>query len=307
MEIRKAERKKSKLRLGLAGPSGSGKTYSALQLAFGIGSKVGMIDTENGSGDLYAHLGDYDIITLQAPYAVHKYLEAIEAFEEGGYDVIIIDSLSHAWSGEGGLLDKQGRIADRTGNSYTAWRTVTPDHNALVEAMLQSRCHIIATVRSKQEYVMDKDEKTGKTSIKKVGMAPVQREGMEYEFTVFLDIAMDHTASASKDRTRLFDGQIVKMDKKTGKKLFTWLNEGIEVQETPREKIAIMAKINQLYPKLVNGQIVEKIKEITKLDPVEENFAEILTRLDRVIEERKMLEASTEKIMSDKVAAAAAK
>ena len=307
MEIRKAERKKSKLRLGLAGPSGSGKTYSALQLAFGIGGKIGLIDTENGSGDLYAHLGEYDIITLQAPYTAQKYIDAIDAFEEGGYDVIIIDSLSHAWSGEGGLLDKQGRIADRTGNSYTAWRTVTPDHNALVEAMLQSRCHIIATVRSKQEYVMDKDEKTGKTTIKKVGLAPVQREGLEYELSIFFEIAMDHTASATKDRTRLFDGQIVKLDKKTGKKLLTWLNEGIEVPETPREKIEIMTKIKQLYPDLVNGQIVEKIKELTQLDPVEENFADILTRLDAIIEERQTSDTSKKKIMSDKVAAAAAK
>ena len=127
MEIRKATRKKAKLRLGLVAPSGAGKTYSALQLAFGLGGKVGMIDTEHGSGDLYANIGEYDIINLDAPYTIAKYRSAIKAFEDAGYSSIIIDSLSHAWAGEGGLLDKQGKIADSgKGNSYTAWRTITP-------------------------------------------------------------------------------------------------------------------------------------------------------------------------------------
>ncbi|MFN8994406.1 MAG: ATP-binding protein, partial [Pseudomonadota bacterium] len=162
--------------MGIAAPSGAGKTYSALKLAFGLGGKAGMIDTENGSGDLYAHLGDYDIIPLTAPYTADKYRAAIKAFEDAGYSTIIIDSLSHAWAGEGGLLDKHGKIADsgRGGNSFAAWRQVTPDHNALVEAMLQSDCHIIATMRSKTEYVIEEDEK-GKKTPRKIGMAPVQR------------------------------------------------------------------------------------------------------------------------------------
>jgi len=195
MEIRKAERKKAKLRLGIAAPSGAGKTYSALLLAFGLGGKVGLIDTEHGSGDLYAHLGDYDIIGIEAPYTVAKYTQAIKAFEQAGYNTVIIDSLSHAWSGDGGLLDKQGKMADRGTNSFAAWRTITPEHNALVDAMLSSPCHIIATMRAKQEYVLETNAK-GKQEPKKVGMAPVQREGMEYEFTVMLDVDMNHIASA---------------------------------------------------------------------------------------------------------------
>lgn len=228
MEIRKAQRRKAKLRLGLAGPSGSGKTFGALKLAFGLGGKVGMIDTEHGSGDLYAHLGEYDIIQIEAPYTAQKYLQAIDAFESAGYGVIIIDSLSHAWAGDGGLLDKQGKAAARIGNSYTAWREVTPDHNALVDAMLQSPCHIIATMRSKTEYVMETNDK-GKQAPKKVGMAPVQRDGMEYEFTVFLDLAIDHTATASKDRTSLFDGQYFKVTEDTGATLLQWLDTGADV------------------------------------------------------------------------------
>jgi hypothetical protein len=227
MEIRKAERKKAKLRLGIAAPSGAGKTYSALLLAFGLGGKVGLIDTEHGSGDLYAHLGDYDIISIEAPYTIAKYLQAIKAFEAAGYSTIIIDSLSHAWAGDGGLLDKQGKIAG-SGNGYAAWRTITPEHNSLVTAMLASPCHIIATVRSKQDYVQEKDERTGKTVIRKVGLAPVQRDGLEFEFSVMLTIDDQHIAHASKDRTSLFDGRYFKIDQSTGKELLTWLENGVE-------------------------------------------------------------------------------
>ncbi|MDA8178329.1 MAG: ATP-binding protein [Deltaproteobacteria bacterium] len=228
--FRKAERSKAKLRCGLAGPSGSGKTYSALLMAFGLGGRVAMIDTENGSGDLYAHLGEYDICPITSPFTPDKYVAAIKQAEAAGYDVVIIDSLSHAWAGEGGLLDMQGKIADSgKGNSYTAWRSVTPKHNALVEAMLQSKAHVIATMRSKQDYVQQRDEKTGKAEIKKVGMAPIQREGMEYEFTIMFDLTMDHTAIPSKDRTSIFDGGLLKPSPEMGKTLLEWLNAGKDV------------------------------------------------------------------------------
>lgn len=230
MQIRKAERRKAKLRLGIAAPSGAGKTYSALLMAFGLGGTVGMIDTEHGSGDLYAHLGDYDVISIEAPYTVDKYVKAIKAFEEAGYSTIIIDSLSHAWAGDGGLLDKQGKMADRGTNSFAAWRTITPEHNNLVDAMLRSPAHIIATMRAKQEYVLETNDK-GKQQPKKVGMAPVQREGMEYEFTVMLDVDMHHIASASKDRTSLFDGRFFKIGKETGTELLQWLEMGADMPD----------------------------------------------------------------------------
>lgn len=236
MEIRKAERKKAKLRLGIAAPSGAGKTYGALLLAFGLGGKVGLIDTEHGSGDLYAHLGDYDIISIEAPYTVQKYLQAIKAFEAAGYSTIIIDSLSHAWAGDGGLLDKQGKIAGN-GNGYAAWRTVTPEHNSLVTAMLSSPCHIIATVRSKQDYVQEKDQ-NNKTVIRKVGLAPVQRDGLEYEFSVMLNIDEQHITSASKDRTSLFDGRYFKLSQEIGAELLTWLEAGAEPPKVDEKLIA---------------------------------------------------------------------
>lgn len=232
--IRKAERRKAKLRLAIIGPTGSGKTYSALQLAFGLGGKVGMIDTENGSGDLYANVGDYDIITLEAPYTVQKYREAIRAFEDEGYETIIIDSLTHAWSGEGGLLDKSSQLekSGKAKNSFAAWREITPEHNKLIEEMLGSPCHIIGTMRVKTEYVLEANDK-GKMVPRKVGLAPVQRDGLEYEFTLVLDVDASHVASASKDRTGLFDGWYDKITPETGNRLLDWLNTGRDAPQRP--------------------------------------------------------------------------
>jgi len=219
-QFHKAERKKGKLRLAIA-VRGSGKTYSALLIALGLGGRIAMIDTERGSGELYDHLGEYDACTIHPPFEPKKYVEAIRAAEDLGYETIIIDSLSHAWVGQGGLLDVHGHIADKTGNSWSAWRQVTPKHNELVDAMLQSKCHIIATMRSKMEYAQV--EENGKKQVKKLGMSPIQRDGMEYEFTVFIDLDQQHTATTTKDRTTLFDGQYFIPTIETGKTLLAWL------------------------------------------------------------------------------------
>jgi len=219
----KAERKKGKLRLAIAGPAGAGKTYSALLIAFGLGGRIALIDTERGSGELYDHLGAYDVCGIEAPFEPRKYIEAIKEAEELGYGIILIDSLSHAWVGQGGLLDVHGHIADKTGNSWAAWRQVTPKHNELVDAMLQSKCHIIATMRSKMEYAQV--EENGKKHVKKLGMGPIQRDGMEYEFTVFMDLDHNHTAAATKDRTTLFDGRYFVPTVETGKLLLDWLEK----------------------------------------------------------------------------------
>ena len=220
-QFHKAERKKGKLRLAIAGPAGSGKTNSALLIALGLGGRIAMIDTERGSGELYDHLGEYDACTVHPPFEPRKYVEVIRAAEDLGYETIIIDSLSHAWIGQGGLLDVHGHIADKTGNSWSAWRQVTPKHNELVDAMLQSKCHIIATMRSKMEYTQV--EENGKKQVKKLGMSPIQRDGMEYEFTVFIDLDHHHTATATKDRTTLFDGQYFVPTVETGRTLLAWL------------------------------------------------------------------------------------
>ena len=236
-QIRKAERRKARLRLGMIGASGSGKTLSSLLIAYGLvgdWSKIGLIDTEQGSGELYVgteisgvKIGEYMYGRITPPFEVSRYLEAVHALEQAGAEVIIVDSLSHAWAGEGGLLDKQGKIADRIKNSYTAWREVTPEHNQLVEVMLQSSSHIIACLRAKTEYALEETDK-GKKAPKKVGMAPIQRDGLEYEFTVVLDLDQKHTASSSKDRTGMFDGRYFTPGPDTGKELLAWLEMGTD-------------------------------------------------------------------------------
>src|SRR6476661_4204777 len=235
-EIPRATKRRAKLRLGMSGPAGSGKTYSALLIAGGLGGRIGLIDTEHGSGDLYADLlpDGYDVLQLTPPFTPARYIEAIHALEDAGVQTIIVDSLTHAWTGEGGSLDRQGKIADKSGNSWQAWRQVTPEHNALVEALLQSPCHIIATMRAKTDYVQEKDERTGKQIVRKIGLAPIMRDGIEYEFTTFFELDVHHMAFAGKDRTRLFDGTIFKPEIETGRMLLGWLDSGVDAPAVKR-------------------------------------------------------------------------
>ena len=229
--FRKAERRKAKLRLAITGPAGSGKTYGALLVAQGLGGRIAMIDTENGSGDLYSSVCNYDILNINAPYDPRKYLQAIHDAEAEGYDVLIIDSLSHCWIGEGGLLDMKEQLSNSGKyNSFSAWSKVTPLQNKLIEAMLTSSCHIIATMRSKTDYVQVINDR-GKTEIRKVGLAPVQRDGMDYEFSLVFDLNNEHNVIVSKDRTSIFDGQSFILSPDVGSKLLEWLNSGKDIPD----------------------------------------------------------------------------
>ncbi|MEO5583161.1 MAG: AAA family ATPase [Saprospiraceae bacterium] len=199
MNIRKAERKQAKIKMAIMGPSGSGKTYSSLLIAKGLcGSfdKVCIIDTENGSSDLYANLGSYSTIAISTPYAPEKYIQAIEMAETEGMEVIILDSISHCWEY---LIDYHSGML---GNSFTNWSKITPRHNALFTKILSSKLHIIATLRVKQDYVLA--EKNGKMVPEKIGLKAIQRNGVDYEFTLVFDLNIRHQASCSKDRTGLF-------------------------------------------------------------------------------------------------------
>ena len=221
MNLRKSNRAQAKIRCALQGPSGSGKTYSSLILAHGLckdWKKIAVIDTENHSADLYSHLGEYNVLTLSAPFTPERYMEAIEVCEKADMEVIIIDSISHEWEGDGGILDIHSGMV---GNSFTNWAKLTPRHNALVQKILTSQKHIIATVRSKQEYVLS--EKNGKSVPEKVGMKMIQRDGLEYDFTLVFEIDINHNATCTKDRTQLFNNKIsFKIDESTGEKIMNW-------------------------------------------------------------------------------------
>lgn len=238
-QLRKATRKQAKIRLGLSAVSGGGKTYSAILIAYGLcgdWSKVAVIDTENNSADLYAHMGDFNVLPLTAPYSPERYIEAIKECEKAGMEVIIIDSITHEWDGKGGCLEIAETITQGSSskNSYTAWSKVTPRHQSFINAMLQSPSHIITTVRRKQDYEMTKDN-NGKVRIEKSGLKEITREGWEYELTVNLQIDSAHQATPSKDRTGLFmDKPEFVPSEKTGKLIKAWCETGEEVlQLTP--------------------------------------------------------------------------
>jgi hypothetical protein len=235
MSFKKATKEQSKLRLALCGLAGTGKTFSALSIAKYLvpGGRVAVIDSERGSASLYADKFDFDVCELTT-FSPLLYVETIRDAERAGYDVVVIDSLSHAWAGKDGALDQKDQAAERGGNSFTAWKNITPKQNALVDAITGSSCHVIATMRTKMEFVQDRDEK-GKTEIKKVGLAVVQRDQIEYEFTLVGDIDHHHTLKISKTRVDGIDigDQFERPGESLANRLLAWLNSGAAPR--PRE------------------------------------------------------------------------
>lgn len=223
----RARRQKLKLRIALTGPSGSGKTYSALRLATGLTGggpgKIAMIDTENRRGDYYADEFEYDTLNLEPPYTPERYVEAIHAAEAAGYEAVIVDSASHEWMGPGGILDIKDKMPGA--NDYTKWATLTPRHDAFIQALIGSTAHIIVCLRGKDQYVLETNEK-GKQAPRKVGMGAQQREGLEYECTVAFLLDQSHIANATKDNTRLFDGRWEQLTEEDGRRLAAWADQG---------------------------------------------------------------------------------
>jgi hypothetical protein len=227
--------------MALDGPSGSGKTYTGLTfataLAKGVGNgRVAVIDTERGSAAKYADRFDFDVLALET-FAPKLYCEAIEAAEQANYPVILIDSLTHAWEGEGGVLDLHDQATRRqsTQNSFTAWKDVTPVHRRLVDAILTSSAHIIVTMRSKMEYIQTTEN--GRSVIKKVGMAPVQRQGIEYEFDIVGDLDTDHNLAITKSRCfAITDAVVNKPTADWFKAVKDWLSDGVPMAKPEPKK-----------------------------------------------------------------------
>lgn len=240
MAFKKATRKDAYIKIAISGVSGSGKTFSALQIAKGLGGKTALLDTEYGRASLYSDFFDFDVWDEQDPagFPPEYFVRVIKAAEEAGYQNLIIDSISHEWSGRGGCLELVDAIAKARckGNSYIAWGEVTPRHNKLVEAILSAKLNIVCTMRAKSEYVLNKDEKTGKTSPQKVGLGTVQRDGIEYEFTVMFELDRDsHIANAGKDNTFLFKDPGI-ITEETGRKIAQWLSTSKPEQSTSTTK-----------------------------------------------------------------------
>ena len=255
-------RKKSKARIALTGPSGSGKTLSALYLAYGITgdwSKVALIDTEHERGRFYAERSDLNTgaflyCSLAPPYTPDKYIEyvasAAEAVGEDG--VIIVDSFSHAWDNEGGVLDIKSEIAKRSGKTeYTAWDEAGKIQNNLVNTILSVNCHTIITMRTKMAYAMEINDR-GKTVPVKIGLAPVQRENTEYEFDICLQINREHIACASKDTTFLDNWSGV-ITPDLGKQLGDWLSQGEEPVRCTNCGKVIMSDGKRTVEQIIEG------------------------------------------------------
>ena len=227
MELKKSERKNSKIKLGLQGSSGTGKTYSALLVAYGITNdwnKIAVIDTENGSANLYAHLGAYKVLSLDVPFSPERYIEAISVCEKSGIEVIVIDSISHCWEN---LLASHAAML---GNSFVNWNKITPRLNSFIQKILQTNCHFICTMRTKQDYSLT--EKNGKLIPEKSGTKVIMRDGIDYEFTIVLNMDLKHQAKVTKDRTGIFNGQSEFVPSvETGKAILEWCNGEAKVIE----------------------------------------------------------------------------
>lgn len=266
MAFVKAVKHESKLRLAIAGPSGSGKTYTSLAIASALGGKVAVVDTEHGSASKYADLFEFDVMELGPPYHPDHYGAAIREAAAAGYQVIVLDSLTHAWNGTGGMLDLVDEIAkrNRNPNGFAAWKDATPIQNRLTESIVGASIHVIATMRSKQDYSQDKDA-SGKTVIKKVGMAPIQREGFEYEFDVFFDMDIENNAIVTKSRCPALTGHVYnKPGSDVAAILIDWL-QGAPAEKKPVERSDVETQIPAQVAEWLNAGNAAKSVESAKM------------------------------------------
>jgi len=309
MGFKKAVKTKQRLRLAIDGISGSGKTYTALAIASGMGGSIALIDSEHGSASLYADRFEFDTMDLTS-FQIEDYVNALDEAAKAKYPIVIVDSTSHAWDA---LVERVDRIARQKfgGNTFAAWAEGTPLQKKLIEALLSYPGHVIVTCRSKSEYSVDKDDK-GKTKITKVGLAAVQRQGFEYEFTMAMTMDANHVGFVTKDRTSKYQDKFIeKPGKKMGGELIAWLNEGAEppppsTEELRKEAIASLSNIldsadefgNRVFAldekKAVGIELRKGLEEIPE-EQAEQKLSYINSILDRqtlILQERVSGEAS---------------
>ena len=276
LEFKKAKREQAKLRIALSAISGGGKTVGSLLIAYGlvkaenpswsddqVWESICIVDTENSSGSLYVgstmggtKIGAYNTIDIEPPFSTEKYIEAIRLAEQNGQECIIVDSMSHVWNSTGGALERQQQISQRTGNSYTAWAPVKKEMKEMMDAILQSKAHVISCFRAKQEYVQEKNDK-GKTVVRNVGLGLVFMDGSEYEYTVHFSLDQEHNAFGQKDRTGIFQGKFEIITPDTGAKLAAWLRGSADAPKAVPPAMHIAAK---KAPAPQDGEALEAIR-----------------------------------------------
>lgn len=276
MQVTDSVREKQKALVGFIGPSGAGKTVGAILTAYGmmreaypdlseqeVWKKIGVADTEHKRSMLYVdqqfsgvRIGSFKHINFEPPYTTERYLQALLMLKSVGVEVVIFDSLSHNWNGEGGILEQHGNMS---GNSFQNWNKMNKHVTDMIKALSSNDIHILATMRTKNEYVMELNDK-GKQQPRKVGTKPVQKDDMEYEFMLNFSVDMDHVAVATKDNTNLFKDDEIQLNEEVGRKLYRYLELGIDVQAEERarreeeeaNRLSNVAKIRELSSTDVN-------------------------------------------------------
>ena len=277
MAFRKATKKQAKLRCAIFGPSGSGKTMSALRIATGLGGSIAVIDSEYGRSELYSDRYQFDISLLDTKRSIDEVIEALNEAAEVGYEIVIIDSLSHAWQE---LLEEVDKLAmtKYQGNTWSAWSEGTPKQKRLIRALIQFPGHLIATMRSKTEW-KTQDTKGGKSKPVKIGLAPEQGKGIEYEFDMLMELTVEHMATVTKDRTGRFQDKILEYPGEDfGRELVEWLSSGEEAA-APRTGKQIVNEIVEVYRDEVftdaeRKGLRKRLAGIKQLDDLEQFLAE---------------------------------
>ena len=225
--FRSATKEQAKARIALTGPTGSGKTYTALVIGTRLADRVALIDTEHGSASKYADEFTFDTLQL-ATFEPAALVDALAVAAHEAYEGVIVDSLSHFWSGTGGMLEQVDNAARRAGagNSFAGWKEVRPMERAMIEALLAYPGHIIVTMRTKTDYVVETDER-GRKVPRKVGLKPEQREGIEYEFDIVGDLDYENVLVISKSRAKSLSGLVIrKPGVEFADSVLAWLNAG---------------------------------------------------------------------------------
>jgi hypothetical protein len=280
--FKKATKTQLKARVALAGPTGSGKTYTALEWATVLadGRPIAVVDTEHGSASLYSDRFEFDVLDWPPPYDPTALSATIRQAVDAGYAVVVIDSLSHFWEGEGGTLDIADAAGQRSGgNSFAGWKVATPALRHLVDTMLAADTHVLATMRSKMEWVLEEDSR-GKKVPRKIGMAPVMRQGIEYEFTLVGDMDLEHRMMVSKSRCSSLADAVVQPGRgaEAAEEFLTWLTSGAP------DPVAVRRQRFLTLPADAQEKILGWLEKGTGATAVDQAPREVWSKLDEVID-----------------------